>query len=321
MTTLITGAGLVGSAVARRLHERGERPVVLDLKPNYDAVRDVIALDAVEIVEGDITDSKTVLRLIEDHDIDAVVHTAGMLGAAVRERPAAGVHANVVGTTTLLEAARTATLRRFVFAGSASVAMGGAEGTEGALPEDISVKLVSQYPRTVYAATKIMCEWLCQLYRDSFGLDTVILRLGAIWGPWSGPLTGLPNQVLHGLLEQVAVGDKVTVSEGVRALPGVDYVYAEDCAQALVRALDATTLEHRVFNVAGGVALTVDDVVEAISRAVGRPITVSVTEAGAGLYAPRSVPMDISLIERELGYTVEYPMENAIPHYQKAMGL
>jgi nucleoside-diphosphate-sugar epimerase len=76
MTTLIIGAGLVGSQVARILVEQGERPVVMDRAAQPEAIGQIVESSRVTLIEGDILRPLTLTKAFRDHGITGIIHTA-----------------------------------------------------------------------------------------------------------------------------------------------------------------------------------------------------------------------------------------------------
>ena len=113
MTTLITGAGLIGCQTASLLVARGEKPVLLDLRPSPDAIRSVLPDGAVIVEAGDVRDRAAMLGLFKRHSIDKVLHTAAALSLAIRQTPSLAAEVNIGGTVNLLDAARDVGARRW----------------------------------------------------------------------------------------------------------------------------------------------------------------------------------------------------------------
>ncbi len=125
MTTLITGAGMIGSLAAGRIvRERMERPVLYDVGFSMQNLSERLDPDSVEMVKGDVTDVGHLVDTMRRHDIDRVIHTASFLTRDVIARPYAGVRVNLMGTLSALEAARIVGVDRFVFCSSLVVTMG-----------------------------------------------------------------------------------------------------------------------------------------------------------------------------------------------------
>lgn len=129
--------------------------------------------DAVQLVVGDIKDFDTVSRCCEG--IDIIVHLAANTGVAPSvEDPRTDMETNVIGTFNMLEAARRNGVQRFIFASS-----GAPVGeTEPPIHEEKAPRPVSPY-----GASKLAGEGYCSAYYRTFGVKTVSLRFGNIYGP------------------------------------------------------------------------------------------------------------------------------------------
>ena len=89
MTTLIIGAGLVGSQIARILVEQGERPVLMDRAHQSCALGEIVDLERVVLAPGDVLQPLELIRLLRQHAVDAIVHTAAnpMLALGAQRDP------------------------------------------------------------------------------------------------------------------------------------------------------------------------------------------------------------------------------------------
>ena len=318
MTTLITGAGMIGSlAAARIVSERGERPVLYDVAFSEPNLSERLDRDSVDLVKGDIGDIGDLLRAIESHGVERIVHTASLLTRDLIPRPVAGVRVNVMGTLNVLEAARMAGLARVVFCGSTVVTMGRRRvaPTDDTV-EDFNLNVVSEYPPSLYASMKLASEWLCHNYTDSYGLDTAVVRFGGVFGPWHGVPGGGPSKLLQQLIECAHFGRKYRIAEADLHRQGMDYTYSIDGAQGLVRAAFAPEIPNRVYNATMGELLTIASIIEQIEQAAGRPIDLEITqEDSMTKYGNTASPMDLTASRRDLGYKVEYPMDVAVADY------
>ena len=91
MTTLITGAGMIGSlAAARIVSERSERPVLYDIAFSERNLSERLDSGSVELVKGDIGDIGDLLRAIEEHGTERIIHTASLLTRDLIPRPVSG---------------------------------------------------------------------------------------------------------------------------------------------------------------------------------------------------------------------------------------
>lgn len=322
MTVLITGAGLIGCRTAALLAARGEKPVLLDLRPNAAAIASLVPDGKATIVAGDVSDRAAMLELFERYGITKVVHTAAALSLAIRERPALAFDVNLGGTVALLEAARATGVKRFLYASSTTVAYSTfGDPLTAPVKEDLAIRMASQAPRSLYAAAKLAGEWFVRLYGDQFGFEWAALRYAAVLGLWAGANNSVPGGLMARLLGQGAVGGKVRVDDKLYLWArGEDFIDARDAAAANVAALDAPSLPSRVYNIASGRMTSVADFVAAAKRV--RPDlaieTADVPPTGfAGFPWPRDHAFDISAAAADLGFCpthdVESSLRNALP--------
>ena len=121
MTTLITGAGLIGCLTAARLVARAEPVVLLDRAPCAEHIASVVPLDSVVIETVDISDRASLLSVMQRHRVTKVIHTAAALSMSIRRHPALAADVNFLGTVNVLEAARMLEVQRVVCASSTTV--------------------------------------------------------------------------------------------------------------------------------------------------------------------------------------------------------
>ena len=164
MKVRVTGSsGHLGEALMRVRPARGLAPVGLDIKPG--PFTDIV---------GSVTDPATVAAAIDG--------AAGVMHAATLHKPHVATHArrdfvdvNVTGALTLLEAARTAGVKRFLFTSTTS-AFGDALTPPPGAPAAWITEDVAGAPKNIYGATKTAAETLCELFARRFDLPCVVLR-------------------------------------------------------------------------------------------------------------------------------------------------
>jgi UDP-glucose 4-epimerase len=317
MATLITGAGLIGSQVARLLVERGEPAWLYDVRPNRDALATVVDPERIGIIEGDIEDAAALDRVLREHRIERIVHTAALLTAGILPDIARGVRTNVVGTVTVLEAARRAGVGRVVLTSSSTLYYGLCnEPASGPYPGDFAMRVISQRPGSLYAATKLAVEHLGLLYADQFGLDVVVTRPAGVLGLWPGSTGGFSGRLVRALLEPAMRGEVTVIDDPLLVWKGGDeFVDARDAASGLVAALFAQRPAGRVYSVGMGVLHSFEDFVHAARQAVpGLRVEVRVQPKGgfSGFRFVRDQPSDISAAKRELGWTPQYDLSDTM---------
>jgi UDP-glucose 4-epimerase len=317
MTVLVTGAGVIGCLTAEMLAARREAVVLIDIVPP------AACPGGTEFETCDITDLAALARVIARHRVDRIVHTAAMLSTGIRQDPVRGVSVNVIGTTNVLECARQVGLRRVVCASSTTVAYA-VFGGHGPAPvmEDEPIKLVSQRPASIYAATKIASEHLALLYRDLYGLDVVCLRYGAVIGGSLEAPTSVPGKLLMRLAEGGRTGRRVTLDDPLLLWGGKEeFVDARDCAGANLCALDAPSPQQGVYNIATGEWFSLPEFIAAVGSVfpaieVDHPLDI---ESGfAGFPAKRPAPSSIVAAREELGFLARYGLAISVSHWISA---
>src|SRR6185295_5425414 len=196
MTTLVIGAGLIGSQVARILVERGEKPVLMDVAAQTKSIGEIVDLDKVTLIQGDVLRPLSIVDALRAHGITRIAHTAAnpLLTLGAQREPYSAIQLNIMGTVNVLEAARITGLKRVVVSSSSVLNhyLDGGEddgqfGQEEAFPR----------PTTFYSATKQAVESLGLNYAKWCGIEFAGLRYGAVFGPWSGAGGGGPSNIVR----------------------------------------------------------------------------------------------------------------------------
>lgn len=316
-TVLITGAGQIGCWTAALLSARGETVLLTDVRAPSAEVRRFAGIESVAFREADVTDRPTLDRLCNEHAVDRIVHTAALLSTAIRADPFAGVRVNAIGTSAVLETARLRSLRRVVIASSNTVTypvFGSFRGA--ALPEDFSMRALSESPGSIYSATKLFSEHLALLYARLYGVSVAALRYAAVIGPWPGAVTSVPGRLIESLIAPARESRDSVCDDPLLVWNGIEeFVDARDCARANVAALDAPAPTSVVYHVSSGEAFTLDAFIATIARIVPRlQVTRRVAAAGgfAGFAHARPAPSDMRAAAGELGFAPAWPLERTI---------
>ena len=310
MTTLITGAGLLGRLAARMLQEQG-RPVLLaDIRPPAD-------LDGLPVVTADVGDWAQMERIASTHGVRDIVHTAAMLTPGMRRDPLAGIRTNLMGTTHVLELARRHTLRRVVIASSTTVTYAAFGSLPSApIPEDFAFHAVSESPASLYACTKLAAEHLALAYARQHGVDAVVLRIGAVLGLEDRAATSVPGQMMERLVNAGLFGEPARFEDAALLWSGTEeFIDARDCARAIVAALDAPAPQQRVYHVATGTAHTFEQVVETVRRALPRLQIGHAPLPHGGLSGfpfRRPAASDVQAARRELGFQPMHDLADTV---------
>jgi nucleoside-diphosphate-sugar epimerase len=306
MTTLIIGAGLVGSQIARILVEQGERPVVMDRSPQPEALGDIVALDRIELIGGDVLNPLSISQAIVHHKVTAIAHTAAypMLTAGAQKEPYAAIQLNIMGTVNVLEAARIHGVKRVAVSSSSVLNSFFAGGEDKG---DMTREEALPRPTTFYAATKQAVESIGSNYAKHCGIEFAALRYGPVAGPWKGSGGGEPTNVFRRVIEAAVQGKVATVPAMAN-----EWVYSKDAAAGTVLALKAKALGSGVFNLTMGCMVTPQDFADALTTAIpGVELRIEPPKAPA----VNRKPAEIALAKKVLGYEPKYAMVEAIRDY------
>jgi UDP-N-acetylglucosamine/UDP-N-acetyl-alpha-D-glucosaminouronate 4-epimerase len=260
---LVTGgAGFIGSHLVEALLSRGNRVRVVDnLSTGHRSNLDHLG-GAIEWIEGDLADFEVCRRAVEG--VEGVLHEAAI--PSVPRSVAEPLQSHASGPTStihLLEAARQAGARRFVFAASSS-----AYGDTDELPKHEGM---IPNPLSPYAAGKLAGEHYVRVYARTMGLDGVSLRYFNVFGPRQDPSSPYSG-VISLFARLMAAGDRpVIFGDGTQTR---DFTYVANVVRANLLALDAPgPLGGEALNVGTGRRISLLDLVAAINRVLGTDLS------------------------------------------------
>jgi dTDP-glucose 4,6-dehydratase len=310
MRILVTGgAGFIGSAVVRHIVRETSHSVInldkLTYAANPAAVAEVESDPRYAFVKCDICDAAALAEVFSTHRPDAVMHLAAEshVDRSI-DGPAAFIQTNLVGTATLLDAARHywsglkgAAKEAFRFHHISTDEVFGSLGADGQFREDTPYA-----PNSPYSASKAGSDHLVRAWHHTFGLPVVMSNCSNNYGPWQFPEKLIPLTILKAMArEELPVYGQ---GENVR-----DWLFVEDHVSALMAVLTRGRIGES-YNVGGNAERRNIDVVKAICAIVdeiapdgGPPragkIRFVTDRPGHDLrYA-----IDASKIQRELGWT------------------
>ncbi|QMV16461.1 UDP-glucose 4-epimerase GalE [Vibrio spartinae] len=293
MNVLITGGmGYIGSHTCIQMIEAGMTPVILDNLYNSKSA----VLERIEkisgyrpvFIRGDVRDRSLLIEVLNEHQIDAVIHFAGLkaVGESV-QKPLEYYENNVSGTLVLVDAMRIANVKTLVFSSSATV-----YGDPASVPilEDFPTQATNPYGRSKL----IVEECLTDFQHANPDWSIALLRyFNPVGSHPSGEIgedpQGIPNNLMP-FVAQVAVGRRESLSifgddyptkdgTGVR-----DYIHVMDLADGHVAALQnvGTKGGLHVYNLGTGIGYSVLDMVHAFEKACGQTIPYQLVERRPG---------------------------------------
>ncbi len=293
MRALVTGgSGFIGSNIVDALVARGDQVVVIDdLSTGRRENLDGAIAGGAELCEADVRDREAVAEVVARATPEVIFHLAAQIDVRKSAAdPMFDMQVNVGGTINVLEAARGAGVRRVV-----NTSTGGAIYGEGKIipaPEDHPVA-----PEAPYGLSKFCAEGYCDLYARMYGLSTVSLRYGNVYGPRQDPLgeAGVVAIFCGLLLEG---GDPTVFGDGLQTR---DYVYVGDVVDANLIAADAGATGS--INIGTGVQSSVLDIVAALSEQTGNDFEAQLAPARPG--EVRHIALDAAQARGELDWQAQ----------------
>jgi nucleoside-diphosphate-sugar epimerase len=244
---LVTGAGgCIGTWTLALLNRAGVRAAAFDLSDDKRRPRLLLSdgdLANVQWLTGDICDPDVVLKAVETSGARALIHLAALQVPFCKADPVAGAMVNVVGTVNVFEAARKLGIKRLAYA--SSIAAHGAMEGHGTMP-------------TLYGAYKHCNEQTAKVYSGDWGVHSVGLRPGVVYGV--GRDQGMTSKTTVAILAAAASQPYSVPFRGP-----VSWLHAGEVAAAFIRAVSKDRGEAAVFDI-NGVSTTVEDSLGLLKR-------------------------------------------------------
>jgi dTDP-glucose 4,6-dehydratase len=258
---LVTGGlGFIGSNFIRQVHEKSKFSSIVNLDAvSYGAVRrnldDIEGDPSYEFVEGSTTDRRLVEKLLAD--VDIVVHFAAETHVDRSiANPESFLHSNVVGTFTLLEAARRSGVKKFVHISTDEV-YGSASGASFRESD----RLQTSSP---YSASKAAADMFVEACNKTYGMFTAILRCTNNFGPHQLVEKFIPKTIVCALL-----GKRISIyGSGMQVR---DWIYVRDFCEAVDLAIEKGE-SGSIYNVSAGNELPNLELAKLILELLQRPI-------------------------------------------------
>lgn len=309
MNVLITGAGLIGTHLAKRIIDGGDTAILFDLAPNRDYIDKIAGAGKANAVAADMRDLPALIQALKQFQVDTMVHTAGLIGKRVAENTYTGATNNILGTINVLEAARLLGLRRVVYVSTFGVY------DRSKIKEPIIREEAATGGHNLYTVTKLCSEHLVHGYTTHHNLDTVIIRPGGVFGRGHYVGGSTVGMVMRDLALGIIKGDPITID--AKAYAPNEYVYAKDVALALHLACKAENLKQRTYNAGSGVVTGPEDLAQ-IARELSPKTEVTVSGSSSGA-AGKGAPLDLSTSKAELGYAPQFPLTEALRDYMEEL--
>ena len=247
---VVGGTGFIGPRVIRRLVERGETVVCMDLDPLAASFPGLE--DRVKVVRGDVTRFEDVMRAIVEAEPDRLLNLAYRLGGA-EEEPHHAVRLNILGMDNCFEAARLCGVKRVVYASSLAVNGQQSHFGETLINEEDPTPGTGQY-----AMCKIFNEFQAEQYIQNYGMSITGVRPANVTGP----------DKVRGSIDHVqcitlpARGEPARFPlKALMRLP----IHVEDIAEVFTRVLLADSPHHSIYN-SGGTPISLGELADMVRQ-------------------------------------------------------
>ncbi len=325
MKILVTGgAGFIGSAVVRHIIKNTNNSVVnvdkLTYAGNLNSVRDVAKESRYVFEQADICNAEAMEFLFSKYQPDAVMHLAAEshVDRSI-DGPAEFIETNIIGTYTLLEAARNywkalPEVRKNAFRFhhiSTDEVYGDLHGTD-----DLFTESTPYAPSSPYSASKASSDHLVRAWQRTYGLPVIVTNCSNNYGPYHFPEKLIPVIILNALAgKQLPVYGK---GHQIR-----DWLYVEDHARALYKVVTEGVVGE-TYNIGGHnekqnieVVKTICTILEELAPINKSALNIPNYESLITYVADRPghdlrYAIDASKIERELGWKPEESFETGL---------
>lgn len=313
MATLVTGAGLVGTAFGREAVARGEHVVFLDPEPRADFLRHKLGDKGYSFARKDVRDLPAIVETIKANKVDTVVHSAGLIGSRVDDSLSAAFDINLGGTRNVAEAVRLTGVKRLIHISTFGV-YDRRQPTHGPVTESFT-----RGGGRGYGNYKVAKELILEAYTRQYRFELIVLRPATVFGFghfWSGSGGGSKMQEL---LEAGLSGRTAQIPASQTFAN--EYIYATDVGRAIDCAARAAMPKQTFFNIGNGKVSPFDEVLDAVKKLFPGLRY----EIGAGeVKDSKSDPLDISAAKQHLGWEPRFTVADAFKDYlselQRARG-
>lgn len=332
MKYLVTGnAGFVGSHVVKKLLERGDSVVGMDIVNDYYdpalkearlAFQDEAAKQSgaeYAFLREDIADLDAVTQCFKNYKPERVINLAAQAGVRYSlENPHSYVQSNIVGFTNLLEACRHNEVQHFSYASTSS-----AYGANTSMP--YSEHHNANHPLQFYAATKRANELMAHSYSHLYRLPTTGLRFFTVYGPW-----GRPDMAPFKFTKNIIEGEEISVfNYGNHSR---DFTFIDDIAEGVIRTTDniakpnsnwdpknpdpaSSNAPYRIYNIGNNEPVKLMDFIAAIETSVGKKAKLELLPM-----QPGDVPdtfADVTDLINDVGYKPNTSMVDGVEKFVK----
>ncbi|NVK49965.1 MAG: NAD-dependent epimerase [Cyclobacteriaceae bacterium] len=337
MKYLVTGtAGFIGFHVSKRLIERGDEVVGLDVINDYYDVnlkfdrlahlgvdRDQIEFGELatstkhlnfKFIRLDLAKKDPLMKLFEEEGFDVVIHLAAQAGVRYSlTHPEVYIESNIIAFLNILECCRFHPVKHLVYASSSSV-----YGSNEKMPFSTSDSV--DHPISLYAASKKSNELMAHTYSHLFGIPTTGLRFFTVYGPW-----GRPDMALFLFTEAILEGKPIQVFNYGKMKR--DFTYIDDIVEGVLKVADRPAKPNpdfdpqhpdpgssrdpfKIYNIGNSSPVLLMDYIHAIEKGLGKEAKMDLLPL-----QPGDVPAshaDVEDLIRDTGYKPNTSIEEGV---------
>lgn len=338
MKILVTGtAGFIGYHLAKKLLERGDEVIGLDIINDYYDVNlkyarlDELGIEARHCEQSnaiqsstfpnhrfykiDLADKESMVRLFETEKFDAVCNLAAQAGVRYSiENPDAYIHSNIIGFMNVLECCRHYSVQNLSYASSSSV-----YGLNTQQPFRTTDK--TDTPVSLYAATKKSNELMAHTYSHLYGIKTTGLRFFTVYGSW-----GRPD------MSPMLFADAITHNRPIKVFNhgdmSRDFTYIDDIVDGVINVIDGQLNSvipyhdtesnpnlYNIYNIGNNTPVQLLEFIETIEKAFGK--TAEKIYMDMQLGDVKSTFADVDDLIRDFDYKPETKLADGIGEFVK----
>ncbi len=310
MIFLTGGSGFIGTHILRHLAMAGQHIISFSFTPPSQSANYFLDdfSSQIEFIQGDIRDPGRISEILYSNKCSCIIHCAAINGElAARADPNRTVGVNVAGTSSVLSAAISNDVRRFVYVGS---------GTQYGPKPDLKPirETTPAQPEGIYATSKQMAEMYGHALAKLTGLDFVSVRNSAPYGPFE-LIESSPMHIRY-WCDAARMGRSIILTTG--ADHPRDFTFVEDTAAGIALVCLAEKLSSPVVNISAGILYKLQDLVDVMKSLKPN----CRWEVGPGHLQhpdPRTTslrgPLDIRIAREEYGFSPQVDLLNGVRRY------
>jgi UDP-glucose 4-epimerase len=290
------GNGFIGSHLAERLINTGYNVTVFDNFENGMSNLETIK-SRIEIIKGDFLSGSDIARALKN--MDYVFHyISTTIPSTANKDPAYDIESNVIGSVKLFQSAVNSNIEKIVFSSSGGMIYGE--------PTSLPIRELDPLnPIDPYGISKLAIEKYLNYFSYTYGLDYTIFRYSNPYGERQNP--NGKQGVIPIFLKRIKQGDPPVIYGNGSMIR--DYIYIEDAIDATIAVLESKS-HDTVFNVGSGEGRSVNQLVDIMSKVVGKKIIPNYIKENSKYI--QKVILDISKIQNQIGWKPSINIEEGI---------